>query len=98
MILFEELNCYAINNQNFRFWTRENPHWMQEVHKLRMEKINVCAGFVGSRILRLYMFKRTQTLGLRFALIRPYFVLALLLPNSLDSNLLSLVSIKSPQL
>lgn len=30
-IIFKRL-IYFVNSQNFRYWTMENPHWMQEVH------------------------------------------------------------------
>lgn len=30
-----------VNRQNCRYWSRENHHWMRELHTQRPEKINV---------------------------------------------------------
>ncbi|KAJ8952614.1 hypothetical protein NQ318_004161 [Aromia moschata] len=33
-----------VNRQNTRYWSQENPHWMQEYHTQHPQKVNVWAG------------------------------------------------------
>ncbi|KAJ8960640.1 hypothetical protein NQ318_013932 [Aromia moschata] len=40
-----------VNRQNTRYWSQENPHWMQEYHTQHPQKVNVWAGIVRNRIL-----------------------------------------------
>ncbi|KAJ8945321.1 hypothetical protein NQ318_009716 [Aromia moschata] len=39
-----------VNRQNTRYWSQENPHWMQEYHTQHPQKVNVWAGIVRNRI------------------------------------------------
>ncbi|KAJ8957061.1 hypothetical protein NQ318_007273 [Aromia moschata] len=40
-----------VNRQNCRYWSRENPHWMRELHTQNLEKVNVWAGIIGENII-----------------------------------------------
>lgn len=40
-----------VNRHNCRYWSDTNPHWMEEVHTQRPQKINVWAGIVGQHIV-----------------------------------------------
>ncbi|KAJ8960050.1 hypothetical protein NQ318_009489 [Aromia moschata] len=40
-----------VNRQNTRYWSQENPHWMQEYHTQHPQKVNVWAGIVRNRII-----------------------------------------------
>ncbi|KAJ8936324.1 hypothetical protein NQ318_007173 [Aromia moschata] len=35
-----------VNRQNTRYWSQENPHWMQEYHTQHPQKVNVWAGII----------------------------------------------------
>ncbi|XP_025160506.1 uncharacterized protein LOC112589866 [Harpegnathos saltator] len=35
-----------VNNQNFRFWSDENPNWVRETHTQYPQKINVWCGII----------------------------------------------------
>lgn len=41
----------TVNRHNCRYWSAENPHWIQEVHTQRPQKVNVWAGLVGNNII-----------------------------------------------
>ncbi|KAJ8936770.1 hypothetical protein NQ318_017965 [Aromia moschata] len=34
-----------VNRQNTRYWSQENPHWMQEYHTQHPQKVNVWADY-----------------------------------------------------
>ncbi|KAJ8946457.1 hypothetical protein NQ318_014445 [Aromia moschata] len=40
-----------VNRQNCRYWSRENPHWMRELHTQNPEKVNVWGGIIGENII-----------------------------------------------
>ncbi|KAJ8941334.1 hypothetical protein NQ318_004778 [Aromia moschata] len=40
-----------VNRQNSCYWSRENPHWMRELHTQNPEKVNVWAGIIGENII-----------------------------------------------
>ncbi|KAJ8953517.1 hypothetical protein NQ318_023641 [Aromia moschata] len=50
-----------VNRQNTRYWSQENPHWMQEYHTQHPQKVNVWAGIVRNRIVGLYFFDENLT-------------------------------------
>lgn len=38
----------SANQQNLRYWSDENPHWMQEFHTQHPPKINAWTDFVAN--------------------------------------------------
>lgn len=50
-----------VNRQNTRYWSDENPHWMQEYHTQRPQKTNVWAGIVRNTIIGPYFFDENLT-------------------------------------
>lgn len=50
-----------VNRQNTRYWSQENPHWMQEYHTQRPQKVNVWAGIVRNTIVGPYFFDENLT-------------------------------------
>lgn len=78
----------SVNRHNCRYWSQENPHWIQESHSQRQGKVNVWAGIVGHRIVGPYFFEGNLTAVryldfLRFDLIP---ALAILFPNNDDGD------------
>ncbi|CAH1372527.1 unnamed protein product [Tenebrio molitor] len=51
----------TVNRQNCRYWTRENPHWMQEIHTQYPQKVNVWARIIDDRILGPFFFANNLT-------------------------------------
>ncbi|KAJ8944463.1 hypothetical protein NQ318_012523 [Aromia moschata] len=54
-VLFSDESTFTlhghVNRQNYRYWSREYPHWMRELHTQNPEKVNVCAGIIGENII-----------------------------------------------
>ena len=54
-ILFSDEATFCLNGQvnrhNCRFWSRDNPRWMSELHTQYPEKVNVWAGILGNHII-----------------------------------------------
>ncbi|KAJ8935862.1 hypothetical protein NQ318_015973 [Aromia moschata] len=54
-ILFSDESTFTlhghINHKNCRYCSRENPHWMRELHTQNPEKINVWTGIIGENII-----------------------------------------------
>lgn len=78
-----------VNRQNCRYWATENPHWMQECHTQRPQKINTWAAIVRNRIVGPYFFEGTLNGEdylnfLQFELIP---ALAVLFPNPQDPDI-----------
>lgn len=46
----------TVNKQNKPYWSSENLHWVQV-----QQKVNVCIGMIGNRILDYYFFQRKLT-------------------------------------
>lgn len=40
-----------VNTQNFRYWAKQNPHWMAQTHTQRPQKVNVWAGLCRGQII-----------------------------------------------
>lgn len=51
----------AVNRHNCRYWSEENPHWVQTVHTQTPQKVNVWAGLVNSRLIGPYFFHDNLT-------------------------------------
>lgn len=49
----------TVNRHNCRYWSTENPHWMQEAHTQHPQKLNVWAGILRNRILGPFFFEDT---------------------------------------
>ncbi|KAJ8921290.1 hypothetical protein NQ315_013764 [Exocentrus adspersus] len=87
----EETFCLngSVNRHNCRYWSQENPHWIQECHSHNQAKVkNVWAAIVENRIIGPYFFEENLTAArylefLRFDLIP---ALAVLFPNNEDGN------------
>lgn len=50
-----------VNRQTYRYWSKGNPHWMQECHTQYPEKLNVWAGIIHNKIIGPYFFDGTLT-------------------------------------
>ncbi|KAJ8939594.1 hypothetical protein NQ318_010601 [Aromia moschata] len=54
-VLFMDKSTFTlhghVNCQNCRYWSREKPHWMRELHPQNPEKVNVWAGIIGENII-----------------------------------------------
>ncbi|KAJ8962552.1 hypothetical protein NQ318_000944 [Aromia moschata] len=57
-----------VNRQNTRYWSQENPHWMQEYHTQHPQKVNVWAGSPTS--VDFFTSSRTKENALRYLLSR----------------------------
>ncbi|KAJ8937851.1 hypothetical protein NQ318_005997 [Aromia moschata] len=49
-----------VNRQYFRYWSRENPHLMRELHTQKPEKVNVWAGVIGENIIGPFFIDGTR--------------------------------------
>ncbi|KAJ8957744.1 hypothetical protein NQ318_017642 [Aromia moschata] len=54
-VLFSDESTFTLHDhvtlQNCRYWSRENLHWMRELHTQNPEKVNVWAGIIGENII-----------------------------------------------
>jgi len=50
-----------VNRHNCRYWSKENPHWMEEGHAQELQKVNVWAGIFGDNIIGPFFWKGTST-------------------------------------
>lgn len=77
-----------VNRQNCRYWSRVNPHWMNEAHTQYPEKVNVWAGIVGNRILGPFFFNDNLSgeMYLEFLQFELVPALAVLFPNGNDPD------------
>ncbi|KAJ8949747.1 hypothetical protein NQ318_005070 [Aromia moschata] len=52
-VLFSDESTFTlhghVNRRNYRYWLRENPHWMRELHTENPEKVK--AGIIGENII-----------------------------------------------
>jgi hypothetical protein len=51
----------TVNGQNCRYWARETPHWMQEIHTQYPQQVNVWARIIDDRILGPFFFANNLT-------------------------------------
>ncbi|KAJ8941050.1 hypothetical protein NQ318_015527 [Aromia moschata] len=49
--LFQEKYQLPRISQGTVNWSRENPHWMRELHTQNSEKVNIWAGIIGENII-----------------------------------------------
>jgi Transposase. len=92
IIFSDEATFYlngSVHRHNCRYWSQENPHWVQEVDHQHPRKVNVWAGIIGRRILGPYFFEENLTAAryldfLRFDLVPS---LAELFPNNEDPDI-----------
>lgn len=42
---------YEVSNWNFRYWSDVNPHWLREVDKQHIWKVNVWCGIIGDQVV-----------------------------------------------
>jgi hypothetical protein len=54
-VLFSDESTFClnghVNRHNCRYWAYRNPHWTEEVHTQRPQKINVWCGIIGRNII-----------------------------------------------
>ncbi|KAJ8937425.1 hypothetical protein NQ318_012623 [Aromia moschata] len=54
-VLFSDESTFTlhgpVSRQNCRYWSRENPQWMWELHTQTPQKVNVWAGIIGENII-----------------------------------------------
>lgn len=51
----------TVNSQNCRYWSQENPHWIQEAHCQSPQKLNVWAGILKDRVIGPFFFQGNLT-------------------------------------
>lgn len=49
----------GVNLHNMHYWSRTNPHWMQEVQHQGRWSVNVWCGIIGGRIIGPFIFDQT---------------------------------------
>lgn len=79
----------AVNVQNCRYWSRENPHWMMEAHTQYPRKVNVWAGIIENKIIGPYFFEDSLNGERYLHFLRTFLVptLTRLYPNEIDRNI-----------
>lgn len=92
VIFSDEATFYlhgTVNRQTTRYWSDINPHWTQETHSQRPQKINVWAGIIGDRILGPYFFEENVNgdVYLNFLQFELLPVLIVLFPHDDEPNL-----------
>lgn len=51
----------TVNKQNCRYWSQENPRWIQEAHSQSPKKLNVWAAILKDRVLGPFFFEGNLT-------------------------------------
>lgn len=79
----------AVNRHNCRYWSQNNPHWMEELHTQYPQKVNVWAGIVGNRIIGPFFFEGTLNAAryLDFLTFELVPALAVLFPSAVDADI-----------
>lgn len=84
-----------VNRQNCRYWAKENPHWMMEVHSQYPQKINVWCGIVRGRVIGPFFFEQSLTAQVYLEFLQLELIPALmalfpdpLVPDSPDEELM----------
>ena len=94
-ILFSDESTFCLNGQvnrhNCRYWSDENPHWMEQVHTQRPQKVNVWCGIIGGRIIGPYFINGNLNSTRYLVLLQESIVpdLIRLFPNNNDPNLIA---------
>ena len=57
-ILFSDESTFClnghVNRHNCRYWSDQNPHWMEQVHTPQPQKTNVWCGIIGGNVIGPY--------------------------------------------
>lgn len=57
-VLFSDESTFwlngSVNRHNCRYWSEKNPHWMEQIHTQRPQKINVWCGIIGRHVIGPY--------------------------------------------
>lgn len=94
-ILFSDECTFCLNGEvnrhNCRYWSDENPHWMEQVHTQRPQKVNVWCGIIGGHIIGPYLINGNLNSARYLALLQESIVpdLIRLFPNDNDPNLVA---------
>lgn len=51
----------GVNLHNMHYWSRDNPHWMQEVQHQGRWSVNVWCGILGGRVIGPFIFNEPLT-------------------------------------
>lgn len=80
----------VVNRHNCRYWSNENPHWMEQDHTQYPQKLNVWAGIIGSRIIGPFIIHENLTGDIYLNLLRHSVLPQLinLFPNPANPQLL----------
>lgn len=64
-IIFNDEACFFINGevnkQNFRYWSEQNPHWVENVNTQATMKVNVWCAIWDNKIIGSFFFDNTVT-------------------------------------
>lgn len=92
-ILFSDESTFCLNGQvnrhNCRYWSDENPHWMEQIHTQRPQKVNVWCGIIGGHIIGPYFIHGNLNSARYLTLLQESIVpdVSRLFPNNNDPNL-----------
>lgn len=92
-ILFSDESTFClnghVNRHNCRYWSDQNPHWMEQIHTQRPQKINVWCGIIGEHVIGPYFLDGTLTSARYLLLLQESIVpeLRRLFPNHDNPNL-----------
>lgn len=59
-----------VNRHNCRYWSAENPHWMEEMHTQHPQKVNVWAGIIGTHVIGPFFLNGNLTADTYLTLLR----------------------------
>lgn len=92
-ILFSDESTFClnghVNRHNCRYWSDQNPHWMEEVHTQRPQKVNVWCGIIGGHVIGPYFINGNLTSERYLLLLQEHIIpeLRRLFPNNNNPNL-----------
>lgn len=92
-ILFSDESTFCLNGHlnrhNCRYWSDQNPHWMEEVHTQWPQKVNVWCGIIGGHVIGPYFIQGTLTSAQYLLLLQESIVpeLRQIFPNNANPNL-----------
>lgn len=67
----------TVNRHNCRYWSRTNPHWMQEAHTQYPQKVNVWAGILRGQIIGPFFLNETLTADRYLQLLQTHIIPAI---------------------